>query len=207
LWTIGEPGGLEGVEYPDRRSNMSARKFLLLLLIGLTVATCAPAPPEPVSIADIERAQSTLLPFKAQLLEALTGALDAGGPIDAISVCRDEAPRIAGELGVDGIRMGRTSHRLRNPANAPEPWVEPLLAEYVADPALEEPKAVRLGDGTFGYVEPIQAASFCMSCHGPSVEPDLLAEIRALYPEDQATDFRVGEVRGLFWVQLPLGES
>lgn len=184
---------------------MSARNFLSLLLLCSVVASCAPPPPDPVSIGDIERAQMVLLPFKAQLLDALTGALEAGGPIDAIDVCRDEAPRIAGELSVDGVRMGRTSHRLRNPANAPEAWVEPLLAAYVADPSLEEPRAVRLDERTFGYVEPIQAASFCMSCHGPSVEPELLAEIRSLYPEDQATGFRVGDLRGVFWVEMPLG--
>lgn len=186
---------------------MSAPRILLLLLTTLIVVSCAPPPPEPVSIADVERAQYTLLPFKEQLMGALTGALDEGGPVDAISVCRDEAPRIAGELGVGGVTMGRTSHKLRNPANAPADWVEPLLAAYVEDPSLEEPKAVRLGDGTFGYVEPIRAASFCMSCHGPSIEPELLAEIQALYPEDQATDFKVGDLRGVFWVQLPLDGS
>lgn len=186
---------------------MATQRVLLTAVVALILVTCGPAPPEPVSIADIESAQFTLLPFKEQLLAALTGALEEGGPVTAITVCRDEAPRIVAELSVNGVQMGRTSHRLRNPANAPEAWVEPLLAAYVADPGLEEPKAVRLGDGTFGYVEPIKAASFCMSCHGPSVEPELLAEIQALYPEDEATEFRVGDLRGLFWVRMPLAGS
>lgn len=186
---------------------MVLRRVLLTAVAGLILVTCGQAPPEPVGIADVESAQAALLPFKERLLAALTGALDEGGPVNAISVCRDEAPRIAAELSVDGVTMGRTSHRVRNPANAPEAWVEPLLAEYVEDPSLQEPRAVRLGDGTFGYVEPIRAAAFCMSCHGPSVEPELMAEIRSLYPEDQATGFKVGDLRGLFWVRLPLSES
>ena len=105
----------------------------------------------------------------------------------------------------DGVEMGRTSHLLRNPANAPQPWVEPLLAAYVADPELSEPRAVRLGDSRFGYVEPIRTINLCINCHGPAVEEELLAEIRSLYPEDQATGFKVGDLRGLFWVTMPLG--
>jgi hypothetical protein len=31
------------------------------------------------------------------------------------------------------------------------------------------------------------------------VDPALLEKIREHYPEDQATGFRVGELRGLFW--------
>ncbi len=101
--------------------------------------------------------------------------------------------------------MGRTSHRLRNPANAPPAWVEPLLAEYVDEPEAAAARAVYLEGDRIGYVEPIRAIHLCVSCHGPNVDPELLAEVRSLYPEDQATGFRVGDLRGLFWVTLPAG--
>ena len=152
----------------------------------------------------MEKARNALQPLKEQLVDALTGALEEGGPENAIAVCRDEAPRIAAELSVGGVRMGRTSHKLRNPDNAPQPWVEPLLATYLEDPENPEPRAVRLDNSTIGYVEPIYAMSFCLSCHGPSIEPALQETIRSLYPEDQATGFRMNELRGLFWVTLPI---
>ena len=47
---------------------------------------------------------------------------------------------------------------------------------------------------------------FCLSCHGPSLEPGLQATIESLYPDDQATGFRANDLRGLFWVTLPRGE-
>ncbi len=151
---------------------------------------------------EIARAQAALQPFKEQLLGALVDSLREG-PGNAISVCRQKAPEIAAALSVGGVRMGRTSHRLRNPRNGAEPWMEPLLAAYLEEPENGLPRAVWLDEATIGYVEPIYAKSFCLSCHGPRVEPDLLEEIRSLYPEDQAVDFRDGDLRGMFWVTMP----
>jgi len=175
-----------------------------VLVTGLLLAGCQAAQPTAdVSPSEMERAKNTLQPLKEQLVDALTGALEEGGPEGAIAICREKAPQIAAELSVDGIRMGRTSHRLRNPDNAPDPWVKPLLAAYLEEPENPQPRAVRLDDSTIGYVEPIYAMSFCLSCHGPSIEPALQETIQSLYPEDQATGFRMHDVRGLFWVTLP----
>lgn len=178
-------------------------------VVGLGALVLAGACGQPgasrqVSPEDIERAQAALQPFKERLQGALMTALD-GGPENAIRVCRSQAPEIASELSVGGVRMGRTSHRLRNLQNAPEPWVKPLLATYLEEPERVEPRAVLLDETTFGYVEPIRMVPFCLSCHGPAVEAGLLEEIRSLYPEDRATGFRAGDLRGLFWVTMPRG--
>ena len=191
------------------RSSREQRAQLTILCgpvvaAALLLVSCqATQPAAEVSSQEMERAENALQPFKEQLVDALTGALQEGDPASAIAICREKAPQIAAELSVDGIRMGRTSHRLRNPDNAPQPWVEPLLAAYLEDPENPEPRAVRLDDSTIGYVEPIYARSFCLSCHGPSIEPTLQETIRSIYPEDQAVDFRMDDVRGLFWVTLP----
>lgn len=182
----------------------SWNRWLALGFLGGCLLACQQEPAA-VSSADLERAQSALAPFKEQLVEALTSALGEGGPENAIRICRERAPEIAAELSVNGVRMGRTSHKTRNPENAPETWVEPLLEAYLEEPTNAEPRAVQLDETRFGYVEPIYAAHFCLSCHGPSVDPALLEEIRSLYPEDQATGFRVDDLRGLFWVTMPLG--
>jgi len=42
----------------------------------------------------------------------------------------------------------------------------------------------------------------CLLCHG-APEPALKAEIDRLYPQDQATGFRPGELRGAFTVSAP----
>lgn len=193
-----------------RRQSSKARRDQLSVLCGLVLTItvlltgCQGAEPvAEVSAREMEQARNTLQPLKEQLVDALTGALQEGSPESAIAVCRDEAPKIAAELSLDGVQMGRTSHKLRNPDNAPQPWVEPLLAAYLKDPENSKPRAVRLDDSTIGYVEPIYAMSFCLSCHGPSIEPALQETIQSLYPEDQATGFHMNDIRGLFWVTLP----
>lgn len=178
-------------------------------VIGIALFVCGSmacqdtAEQPPVSEADLQGAQAELAPFKEQLVEALMGSLEEGGPENAIQVCRERAPEIAAQLSVDGVEMGRTSHKTRNPANAPQAWVEPLLAAYLESPTDTKPKAVYLDESTVGYVEPIYVMSFCLSCHGPSLAPDLLAEIQSVYPDDQATGFKANDLRGLFWVTMP----
>lgn len=56
-----------------------------------------------------------LAPFKQQMKAALQAGMERG-PVDSITVCSGQAPAIARALSVDGVVMGRSSHRLRNPA-------------------------------------------------------------------------------------------
>ena len=108
---------------------------------------------------------------------------------------------IAAAHTTPGVRVGRASHRLRNPANAPPAWVAPLLEAYVADPASRAPREVALPGGGSGYVEPIYVQPLCVTCHGKAIAPDVAARIDALYPEDQATGFDVDDLRGVWWVE------
>jgi hypothetical protein len=175
---------------------------LLLALAGLTCGgERGPAPP---GDAELARGAEILRPFKQGLLQALDEGL-AGGPEEAIGVCRVQAPRVAAALSRDGVRVGRTSHRLRNPANAPPGWAEPLLAAQVADAAQRGPRAVALPAGRVGYVEPIFVQPRCLACHGETLPAPVAAALAALYPEDRARGFREGDFRGLFWVEFPAG--
>jgi hypothetical protein len=195
-WALGEEA--------EMRFRLSAC-FLLAASVAVSLPGCKEqAPTRSVVDADLERGREALAPFKEQLVDALMAALEEGGPQNAIHVCRDRAPAIAAELSVDGVEMGRTSHRTRNPDNAPQAWMEPLLTSYLENPENTAPRAVFIDDATIGYVEPIYVMSFCLSCHGPSVEPELLAEIRSVYPQDQAVGFKANDLRGLFWVTLPV---
>ena len=102
-----------------------------------------------------------------------------------------------------GISVGRTSHALRNPDNAPEAWLKPLLDEFLARPPQPGAgKVVELDGGGVGYVEPIYVKPLCTTCHGKAVDPALLAHIRELYPQDRALGFEPGDFRGLFWAKI-----
>ena len=77
-----------------------------------------------------------------------------------------------------------------------------FLGAYLANSGDDEPRGVRLASGEIGYVEPIRMKGICMRCHGDRIEPGVKERLRALYPEDQATGFKRGELRGIFWVKL-----
>jgi len=160
------------------------------------------AEPAPSEGRRPEAAAAAVARLQAQLGAALRETL-AESPEAAIEVCQVEAPALAADVARPGLAIGRTSHRLRNPANAPEPWMLPFLKEFRAGPP--QPGAWRttdLGPRGTGYVEPIYLQPLCATCHGENVAPALLEKIREHYPEDEATGFRVGELRGLFWVVL-----
>ena len=128
------------------------------------------------------------------------------GPLNAISVCKERAPAIAASLSVDGIKIGRTSHRLRNPANVAPGWVNTVLESYLDDDSDRAPRNVSLPDNREGYVEPIMLQPLCVTCHGGSLTSELAAHINKEYPDDAATGFEVGDLRGVYWVEYSATE-
>jgi hypothetical protein len=149
-----------------------------------------------------ETGAQAVLPFKQGLKRALLKGIESG-PVQAISACRIEAPRIADSLSTGNLKMGRTSQKLRNPNNAPKPWMAPFLEAYANDPDSREPKVVLIDQDTVGYVEPIFVQPLCLTCHGTELAPELAAAIEQAYPSDQATGYVAGDLRGIFWAELP----
>ena len=173
------------------------RSLLLATILGATAAGAEPAPAVEPPAAGID----AIAAFQQALGSTLKAAL-ADGPIPAIDACRSEAPRIAAERTAAGIAVGRTSQKLRNPGNAPEPWMQPLLDAYQRG-ELDGPHAVALGERGTGVVQPIRVQPLCTTCHGATIAPDLRDHLRERYPDDRATGYAVGDFRGLFWAVVP----
>lgn len=158
----------------------------------------------PVEAEWLARGSEIVQPFKTDLKQALTDALQEGAVEDAIEVCQLRAPMIAARVGDESIRVGRTSHRLRNPSNRPEPWMQPLLDKFLSDPQTAGPQAVALDGDRVGYVEPIYVQGMCLACHGENLAPAVANAIDHHYPEDNARGFAAGDFRGLFWAEFPV---
>jgi hypothetical protein len=172
---------------------------VILVLSG--VSSCGRS--SDVDEEEIRRAQSELEPFKLGIQAALRDALRTGGPESAIDVCKNMAPDMAAAHSVGGVAMGRTSHKLRNPANAPEPWVEPFIVEFLERGRDRTYRAVRLPDGSVGYVEPIYVRQVCLPCHGKEISPAVEEKLNKLYQHDNGRGFEAGDFGGLFWVRIP----
>lgn len=156
----------------------------------------------------VAEGQGLIKQFATELQGELKAALQAGGAPNAIGVCNEKAPQIAGRVSEQsGWSVGRSSHKLRNPDNAPDSFTAAALEEFLAriekgEKAEDLAKAAITEEGgkrVFHLVKAIPTGEVCVTCHGGAdvAQPvvDLLAE---LYPEDQARGFSVGDMRGVF---------
>lgn len=171
----------------------------------------------PVLADDLEeraaQSRAAAQAFMGQLKAELQAAIKAGGPESAIGVCKDKAPRIAASLGdAKGWKVGRTSLKVRNPANAPDDWERSVLQEFEARKAagedlqtMEKADVVEAGGKrSYRYMKAIPTADLCVVCHGAVVPPAVEAKLQALYPEDQARGFEPGDLRGTFTITQPM---
>jgi hypothetical protein len=152
--------------------------------------------------------------FFSALKGELVAALEAGGPTQAIGVCNERAPVLANEAAAgSGWAVGRTSLKLRNPDNAPDAWETAVLRNFEARRAAgEDAQKIEFsavveqqGKRTFRYMKAIPTAEKpCLACHGKELAPQVAEKIAALYPNDQATGYAAGELRGAFTLAKPL---
>ena len=154
---------------------------------------------------EIDRGAKLLMPLKKNLKQALMAGMQEG-PVHAIKACKDQAPEITNALAVQGIQIGRTSHRLRNPDNTAPEWADIALKTYLNDETDRAPRVVSLANNREGYIEAITIKPLCLACHGSNLAPDVAEQIQAMYPEDEATGFELDDLRGVYWVEYPAAE-
>jgi len=136
-----------------------------------------------------------------ELSTRLLAAMSNGGPAKAIEVCSKLAPKLAKEVGEQHqVSIGRTAVRLRNENNRPPAWAEPLLKDLPTKPVVQD-----LENGRTGVLFPILLKVQCLTCHGPDdkIAAEIRTELARLYPNDKATGFQEGDLRGWFWMEVP----
>jgi hypothetical protein len=160
----------------------------------------------------IEKARAVANDFGARLLADLQKAMASGGPVNAIGVCNTIAPEIAAERSAAAqMSVGRTSLKLRQPKNAPDDWELQQLQTFEARKAAgESPAALEVGefvekDGkpVFRYMKAIPTGPICLNCHGTQLASEVAVKLHELYPQDRATGFAAGDLRGAFTVTAP----
>ena len=150
-------------------------------------------------LAQKKRAETVRDQMMQNLMDELMKALSTGGPAESSQVCKTVAPEVAKQLSKQGIRIGRTSFKLRNPDNSPPKWAESFVEQLVAEPTF-----VELQNQTLGALLPIRLKSTCLICHGNNqqIAPAVKTALVNNYPRDQATGFAEGDLRGYFWVEV-----
>ncbi len=149
------------------------------------------------------RAAALIAELKRDLLAAVTQAMQAGVPA-ALEACQAMAPAITNRVATSGATIGRATRRPRNPANLASGWQLEAITQFerTGHQGTVAPFERVLPSGRVAYAEPLVVGEVCLRCHGAPA-PEVAAELRARYPDDRATGYALGELRGVAWVELP----
>ena len=185
------------------------RLCLIVAILSCTFLSGAPLAQIDDVKARTERARAAAVEFGKRLIGELQKAMAQGGPVAAIDVCNLEAPQIAAEVSREhGMTVRRTSLKLRQPANKPDAWELAQLRSFEQRKAAgEAPAAIEIGEFVerggkrqFRYMKAIPTAELCLTCHGSAIAPEVSERLKALYPDDAATGFKAGDLRGAFTI-------
>jgi hypothetical protein len=149
---------------------------------------------------------------------ALKNEMSKDGPAAAINVCKEIAPDIAGRLSrTHGWRVTRVGTRVRNPMlGLPDIWEQQVLVRFAERASRGEPlkgmvhsEIVSEPDGRyFRFMQAIGIQELCLTCHGPKeqIPQAVRTALAKHYPSDQATGYKLGELRGAVSIKQPLGK-
>ena len=103
-----------------------------------------------------------------------------------------------------GYQLRQVSTKYRNPRNNPDKFEEKALLEFMKDGNLSEYKGIDKinGQRVLRYLLPLYIEEACLKCH--SAEETIPEFIKEYYPEDKATGYTYGDLRGAISVIVPI---
>jgi hypothetical protein len=185
----------------------------LALLCGQANALAQPvrsadAPAKPVSFE--ARGKDITQQAFALLSANLGKALAEGGVTNALSYCSEKAlPLTQLVADTNQVHLRRVTQRPRNPANRADTSDSATLRAFqaqLAEASQVSPVVRTNADGSVTFFAPIVLNNtLCLRCHGEvgkDIWADNAAFIRSLYPRDEATGFKLGQLRGMWRIDF-----
>lgn len=190
-------------------------RYLGFLFIGLILTQCTgevknptPTYTEEELVTYRESGLETAMATKAALGSVLIPTVTQEGTVAALEFCNIKAIPLTDSMSVDQNKViYRVSDKPRNHANLANEMELEYIASAKENIALGEtvtPAVHAIGDRVIGYY-PILTNQFCLQCHGnpgEKISEETLAAIQRIYPEDKATGYSEGEIRGIFVVEM-----
>jgi hypothetical protein len=150
-----------------------------------------------------------------QLGGKVQSEMQAGGPAATIKICKIIAPGIASDISrKTGQRVSRVTLKVRNPLlGSPDAWEQNVLMDFEKRLEKESPANMEFAEvvtepqGKYQrYMKAIPVQEVCLKCHGA---PDTLVQpvkdvLSAEYPNDKATGYTLGQIRGAISIKKPL---
>lgn len=183
--------------------------FIFLLSTLLSCQNQDQSMPPEKKEALLKTSQEASQKLMKELKTQLVNTMKAGGPPAALEVCHTQAPLIAIGNSTEKMTLRRTSLKPRNPSNAPKAYEKQILEQWQNAPQAIQAKH-QIIQTEFGpsslYMQPITIQKACLQCHGSSdtIHPEVAKKLNTLYPQDQATGYKEGDLRGAVVVEIAL---
>jgi hypothetical protein len=145
------------------------------------------------------------------LKSVLVSNMQKGGPLKAVNVCSDTAQQMS-VLYSETMKVDvkRASFMNRNENNVPDEFetkaikmFEELMKDgnLTAESNLIESTEID-GKGVVKYAKPILIDAPCLNCHGSEsqISNEVIKVISEKYPNDKATGYKIGDLRGVISV-------
>jgi len=195
-----------------RMNSVRAAVLVAAAMTG-TLSSCAGEPELSAETQRLIRDQGAAATkaLMGTLQTNLVAAMQEGGPSYAVEFCAGEAlaltDSVARQLG-SGISLKRVSEHHRNPVNAPDAAEVRALRHFqdalAESGSLPEDWVQQTATGELRYYRPLVIAEPCLACHGnaDSLDPAVAEAIAARYPDDRATGYEIGDLRGVVRVTV-----
>lgn len=189
------------------------RNYCLMAITCSVFANTAFAETDPY-ISYTEESRKLAQEFMQKLAATLKQQIETSGTESAIKVCKEVAPALAAQYSSKERLVKRVSLKPRNASmGTPSDVERDALQSFDEKQRAGETGLMELGTvyedaagSWFHYMRAIPTQPQCLQCHGSPTEikPNVRALLSAEYPEDRATGYSVGEIRGAISIKHKL---
>lgn len=131
--------------------------------------------------------------------------------LKALNFCTTKADELTQEINnklPKGVSVRRTALKTRTDNNKPDALDTAIMQSIIADMnkthvELTKPLMVETASSHRVY-KPLFVVPACMKCHGneKSINPDVQKAIAKTYPNDNAINFKLGDLRGVIVAEM-----
>ena len=181
------------------------------LFIATGLLTCLALPFSVFAQANTQQldqeARNIAKQFLGQLKPELQKSMKRDGPAKTVAFCHTKAPEIAKNLAQKtGWDINRVSLKPRGESATPDQWESTVLKRFNAQLAsgsspktLEFSAIVEVNNQTeYRYMKAIPTGNVCLACHGGKIAAPIQETLHQIYPNDAATGYSKGQLRGAF---------
>ncbi len=181
------------------------KKSTILLLVLILITSCSKSLSKEEVKSYTAKGMEIAKATQKNLGGNLTKKMKEGGVKEAVPFCNEKAIPLTREMSEKYfVDVKRTSHRLRNEHNKPTGEEVVILSDYnklLAENKQIKPKVELDKDGKIHFYAPIIIQKKCLACHG-NIGTDVTKKsdsiIKSYYPNDLATGFKEGDLRGIW---------